>query len=873
MRRVTSGFHVRQGLHSGRLPAWMAIAALLVAVPAPAQIVDDPANDAVFVVGGTGNSVTTNLGSRKVFVGKDDLASFTTLPGPITLTIGPGADSRGLPALTAPDGRRFSGVNVFGTNAIDVQGGFVSRMRAFDSSTVTVTDGSVSDLVAYASSSVGLSGGYAGIKARDTSSVSVGGGYASIEGYHSSTITMTGGTAGMELNDASQGTISGADGLWYLRPYGTSTLSIVGSGFSVVSSNERWGLDPSTGLGRVADYAITGTLAGGQTFDRTITASVDGFALVPGQVDLRGMSLVQTNPLYFTTDGTADAFGSLVTVGRSADGSVQASPTVHLETGLSTGIVKAFNNSVVVMNGGEIVGTLKALGSSLVTMNGGTTQSASVEDDGTFHLAGGQVAGILYGRGNGTATISGGSTDVAWALDQSTINITGGYARDATSNGATTVNISGGQVDISYSNGADAVVNVNGGTVGTSDPWGVGMLAYGGTINVNGGLVKGGSSAIGGYGNLTVTGGTIAGRVNVGSGVLAVTGGHVESLAFEESATISGGTFGGILPRGDSVLDLFGGGLHTTAGPERWSFDFDLQTLGRVSDYHIVGTLADGTPFDHTVTASSTGALLGTASVRLLGTSHVVAPDLVVTGGGSVTGAYSRLTIDGVAATLDAALDVGIVDVQGGSSVTMNAGTIHGNAFVLDSSALEILGGDARVAAYDSASVDIRGGHVGYLDVSGDATATISGGTVTGSSTGSLFGFGQGHITLVGGDVSGSFWLLEGSRLEVFGLGLGFDLDVSGTEDGFGSYARYVLSGTLLDGRSIDGVVVYDFLDGGYDIGGDPSLSPLWFNGHPAAVPEIDPASVSSVLALVGAGLGLLERRRRAGGSRGSPRR
>lgn len=127
---------------------------LFAAVPAPAQIVDAPANDAMFVNGGADNTVTTNLGSRKVFVGKDDLASLTTLTVPTTITIGSGADSWGLPLLAAPDGRRYSGANVFGTNRIDVRVGNVTKVRAFHSSTVTVAGGSVSDLAADASSSV-----------------------------------------------------------------------------------------------------------------------------------------------------------------------------------------------------------------------------------------------------------------------------------------------------------------------------------------------------------------------------------------------------------------------------------------------------------------------------------------------------------------------------------------------------------------------------------------------------------------------------------------------------------------------------------------------------------------------------------------------
>lgn len=272
---------------------------------------------------------------------------------------------------------------------------------------------------------------------------------------------------------------------------------------------------------------------------------------------------------------------------------------------------------------------------------------------------------------------AGGNTDFAGALDQSTTNITGGCARDASSNGVTTVNISGGQIDISHSNGVDAVVNANGGTVGTNDPWGVSMVAYGGTIDVNGG------------------------------------------------------------------------------------------------------------------------------------------------------------------------------------SVTMNAGTIRGTAIVPDSGLLDVLGGDGRAAAYDSATVDIRGGHVGYLDVSGDATATISGRTVTGSSTGSPFGFGQGHITLVGSDVSGNFWLFEGSRLEVFGLG--FDIDVLGTEDEFGAYARHALSGSLLDGRSIDGVG-FTIFQMAATTSGHPATVAAVVQSARAGVPEIDPALVPSALALVGAGLVLLER-------------
>lgn len=688
----------------------LALAVILVAsVSAQAQINFDAANSSYFVVGGTNNQINTNYGFNNVFVGKNNLASFTTLPGTISLTIGTGASINGKNTL-APNGSTYYGVNVFGSHQVNMTGGFVSRNYGYDNSTVNISGGQTVFASGFNNSAFNLTAGTV----------------SSAAGFGNSLFSISGGTVfRATLNEQSTFNVSGGS-VGIVGFYGTSTLNLVGSNFTVVQSNQRWGLDPTTGLGRVQDYTITGSLTDGTAFNRTLTASVSGASLLANSIQLRGASLVQSNPLYFTSDGTADSFASLVTVGRNSAGTINTSPSVSLETGLFTGIVTAYNNSVVTMNGGEVVGSIHANDSSNVTIGGGTVNIANANNSSTVNVTGGEIKDTVFGYGNGTVNITGGKTGIAWGFDNSTINVQGGQVHDATSSGGV-VNISGGAVDVSFANGSTAVVNISGGSVGQAAGF-ASLRNSGGTFNVSGGTVGSGSYAYYGNGTLNVSGGTLTKNVSSFGGSIGISGGSLAGIFAQDTAvTVSGGNMGNIGLSGFSELNLAGNGFNTLQGSAHWGFDANYGTLGWVRDYTINGALGDGTAFSKTITAAANGATLEASNIQLQGQAFEIAPDLYITDDGSVNDAYNSITVglseDGATSTsptvtLGTGMITGYLNVFNDSVVNLADGNVAGALYAQGNSTSNLLGGTVAVTvSFDTSTVNILGGSVGSVKI------------------------------------------------------------------------------------------------------------------------------------------------------------
>ncbi len=138
-------------------------------------------------------------------------------------------------------------------------------------------------------------------------------------------------------------------------------------------------------------------------------------------------------------------------------------------------------------------------------------------------------------------------------------------------------------------------------------------------------------------------------------------------------------------------------------------------------------------------------------------------------------------------------------------------GSVNGSFEVYNSSTVNISGGSVGgLDTHNSSTVNISGGSVGGLDTEGSETINISGGVVRllytlqsstvnlsgGSILGSVDATDLNTINISGGSIGGSLFAFRSSVFNFYGSGLTAPL----VDPNYGSFSRYSLSGTLLDG-------------------------------------------------------------------------
>lgn len=233
------------------------------------------------------------------------------------------------------------------------------------------------------------------------------------------------------------------------------------------------------------------------------------------------------------------------------------------------------NNTVLTMNGGLIKGYKKA-GIGIGNYDGGTgvelkanigagvtidscAKGIEVNGPGTINTSAtiSNCTNPLVVSGKGTININGGTitgTSDVIKVSAGTVNVTGGTVNVANSAAINatggTVNIKGGTVkgntNLVYTNGTKAVVNVNGGSIESTD---ASINANNGKVNISGGTINANGSAIYMAGEATavveINGGTISGNntangIHLGKGTVNMNNGAIKN--FEYGIRVLGGT-------------------------------------------------------------------------------------------------------------------------------------------------------------------------------------------------------------------------------------------------------------------------------------------------------------------------------------------
>lgn len=233
------------------------------------------------------------------------------------------------------------------------------------------------------------------------------------------------------------------------------------------------------------------------------------------------------------------------------------------------------NNTVLTMNGGLIKGYKKA-GIGIGNYDGGTgvelkanigagvtidscAKGIEVNGPGTINTSAtiSNCTNPLVVSGKGTININGGTitgTSDVIKVSAGTVNVTGGTVNVANSAAINatggTVNIKGGTVkgntNLVYTNGTKAVVNVNGGSIESTD---ASINANNGTVNISGGTINANGSAIYMAGEATavveINGGTISGNntangIHLGKGTVNMNNGAIKN--FDYGIRVLGGT-------------------------------------------------------------------------------------------------------------------------------------------------------------------------------------------------------------------------------------------------------------------------------------------------------------------------------------------
>ena len=397
-----------------------------------------------------------------------------------------------------------------------------------------------------------------------------------------------------------------------------------------------------------------------------------------------------------------------------------------------------------------------------------------------------------------------------------------------------------------------------------------------GTLTVNGGSVTTASNAylgksFRGVGTASVSSGTWAvagdlfiGRTDLTTGTLNVNGGTVTtgSTAYlgyysgTSNATVSSGTWaiggdlivGGINGSNAATLTL-DGGLVSVSGT--------LDQRGGTIDLNAGGTLQIGTGGDGGILAVSSLVNDGTLVFDRSGASAYAGNStgtggIVKRGSGTLTLAGSNshsgpTTVAAGALLVDGVVTASAVTVQGGALVG-GSGTI-GTLLTVQSGGTLSPGDSPGLLTVGT--LDLRPGSTTLMEIIGVGGAAGVAGV----------DYDRVLVTTAGGLGYGGLLDLDFGNLTTFADGTTFDLfGFSGFPTGFftsvitsgsGSYAGLTLHGT---GGLWTGAAA------GQTISFDESTGILRFGS--AAVPEIDPAGLGSVVGLVIGALGLLERRR-----------
>lgn len=612
-------------------------------------------------------------------------------------------------------------------STVSVSSGEVGRLWTYDSSTVMVSGGNVGDLNLSSNSAATISGGQVGCLSSDElvsggpQRISVTGGTIETfcaEIYLRGNEQLNYTAAGLSRSDLAGYGVQLAEGTVNqvytdFRTQDTSRLDISGGSLNWVEAMGNSHVTLTEGhIGSISanqDSAVT-ICAG--SIDRAYARGSSTMTVTGGSIDeLDADQLQYGGPTRVAvTGGSVGTLHSRIEVSGDqelnytgenglADFGVQmAEGTVHqLDTSLS-----ALDTSRLTFSGGNLE-FLSARDNSRVTMAGGHAERLYSGDNSAVAISGGDISWITDIRGNSTASVSGGHMDYFSTSDNSAVTVSDGSMNrlavwDLHHGGPQRVTVTGGTVD-----GLSAYITVteNEHLTYTADS---DLAEFG--VQVAEGTVKEMSTnfEVSNTARLTMSGGNVAWiDARWGNPIVEVSGGRVDLIRSMNGATnITGGNIDVISSDPGSTVAVSGGSVtYLTAGGLQFGGSQQVAITGGTVDTLTASVSLSGDE-QQSYTADTTLASFGVQ------------------------------VADGTVAHLVTGFDLS------------------------DSSRLTVSGGNVDyISARNSSGVNIMGGHVNqvYLDESGAAMVSVSGGHVANLNAGMLHYGGPQRVTITGGEV------------------------------------------------------------------------------------------------------------------------
>jgi autotransporter-associated beta strand protein len=433
------------------------------------------------------------------------------------------------------------------------------------------------------------------------------------------------------------------------------------------------------------------------------------------------------------------------------------------------------------------------------------------------------------GTGGGSVTLSGSLAPSAVTVSATAGTYTFNSSAGNQITGTTGLSKSGaGTLVLAGPNAYSGTTALTAGTLRAGDnaAFGTGTLALnGGTLSSDGATARSFSNAVVVGGDVTLGDGTATGALTFSGGVNL--GGATRTLTTVAETTLSGVVSnGGLTKAGVGTLTLTGsntyaGGTTVSAGHLVIG---DGGTTGSVTGNIVNNSVlwfkrSDAVTYAGVISGtgslykSSAGTLTLTSNSTFTGDTHVNDGTLALSGAGSIAGSDSIYVENG--ATLDVSAVTGGWQLGSGQTL-VGGGTIVGPATAA-------VGSTVRPAGESTSILTATGGFtlLGLLDI----------------------------------DVNGSFISMLDASAGGLTLGGSVNFNTLAAPTGNLVFATYQsLAGTF---GSITGLPTGYSIDYAY-LGNQIAL----VQSGPGGVPEIDPAGLGSIVALVAGALGMLERRR-----------
>jgi fibronectin-binding autotransporter adhesin len=560
------------------------------------------------------------------------------------------------------------------------------------------------------------------------------------------------GTLALSGNNTYSGTTTtglGALGIGHNNALGSSVLALNGgailSSGAARSISNRVNLLATSTIAGTNHLSLTGTLT--NTADANVTLAITNTGTTTiGDLNLSTGATGRT-VTFNTTAGTPIISGVI------ADGSTGASNLAKTGAGSLTLLgSNTYSGTTTATAGNLILGNNSALGTSVLALNGG-----SVLGSGTARTIGNSVSLLASSTFSGTShlTFSGATTN----------NVAGAVTVNITNTGTTTL----GAVNLAVgTTGRTVTLNTTGGSTVIG-----GTIANGSTGA--GGLTKTGASALTLSGSNTYSGTTtltagnliLANDNALGTSVLALNGGTVQSntaRTFSNAVSaLATSTIGGA-----SNLTFTGTTTNNVAGPVTVNItntgttmfgavNLGVGTTGRTMTFHttggstvIGGTIANGSTGAGGLTKTGASALMLSGNNTYSGTTTVTAGNLILAhngalgtsllalNGGSVQG-------DGTARSLGNSVSLLANSTIGGASDLTFTGTTTNN--VAGPVTVNITNTGTTILGAVNLGAGTTGRTVTFNTTGGSA---VIGGTIANGSTGagSLVKSGTGSLTL-----------------------------------------------------------------------------------------------------------------------------